>query len=116
MNLIDNISDDARQSVTLVLTDGSTVTMALQYMPAIQRWEAGFTYGTFSVQGVNLCIHPNLLRGWRNLIPFGIACNTIDGADPLYIEDFASARAALYLLTEEEVADFETEIIGVPTP
>lgn len=116
MNIIDNLSNDAHQTVTLVLEDGTTVTMDLQYMPVIQRWGIGFTYGTFSVQGMNLCIHPNLLRGWRHIVPFGIACLTIDGADPLYIEDFASGRASLYLLTQQEVADFETDIIGIPTP
>ena len=116
MNQIDNLSNDANQLVTLVLDDGSTVSMSLQYMPTIQRWAVGFTYGDFSAQGMNLCIHPNLLRSWRHIIPFGIACNTIDGADPLYIDDFASGRAALYLLTQAEVAEFETDIIGVPTP
>jgi hypothetical protein len=116
MNLIDNLSNDANQLVTLVLEDGTSVSMSLQYMPTIQRWAAGFTYGNFSATGLNLCIHPNLLRSWRNVIPFGIACNTIDGADPLYIDDFASGRASIYLLTAAEVADFETEIIGVPTP
>lgn len=116
MNLIDNLSNDANQLVTLVLQDGTTVSMDLQYMPTIQRWAVGFTYGAFEVQGMNLCIHPNLLRGWRNIIPFGIACFTIDGADPLYIDDFSSGRASLYILNQQEVESFETDIIGRPTP
>lgn len=112
MNQIDNISNDSNQSITLVLADASTVVLKLQYLPAIQRWMMGITYGTFEVQGLNVSIHPNLLRGWRNLLPFGITCTTIDGADPLYIDDFSNGRANLYVLTAAEVDEFETEVIG----
>lgn len=112
MNQIDNLSNDASQQTTIVLPDGSTATIQIKYLPTVQRWTLGVTYGDFSVVGINICIHPNLLRVWINILPFGITCTTIDGVDPIYIDDFSSGRAALYVLTESEVLDFEDSIMG----
>lgn len=110
MTQIDNLSNDADQVTTVILDDGSKVTITLLYLPAIQRWSLDVTYGNFTVLGLNLCIHANILRGWRNLIPFGIMCSTIDGADPIYIDDFSSGRASLFVLNSDDVLDIESTV------
>ncbi len=113
MNLIDNLSSEANQLTRLILPDGTQVDFNLIYRPTIGRWMLNVSRGTFSVDGLNICVFPNLLSQWRELIPFGLACVTTDGADPVYIDDFSSGRAQLFLLTQDEVASVEATILGV---
>lgn len=114
MVAIDNLSNDAFQTTSVVLSDGTKVILNLSYLPAIQRWTVDIIYGeSFIVHGINLTIHPNILRNWRNLLPFGLACTTIDGADPFNVEDFSSHRATLYMLASEDVVQIEESIFGV---
>lgn len=110
--MIDNISDDAYQQTKVKLDDGSIVYVDLIYTPATQRWVMNVTWGTFSVLGVGLCVHPNLLNQHRNRIPFGIACASSDGADPFDVQDFTNGRIALYVLNEADVADVAATLLG----
>lgn len=112
MNQIDNLSDDANQLTRVALPDGSLVSLALVYRPATQRWTVSVTRNDFTVNNVNLCVHPNILRQWRNLIPFGLACVTTDSGDPVLIDDFTSGRATLYILTQADVTEVELNIFG----
>lgn len=45
----------------------------------------------------------NLLRQFKNIIGFGIACDTINGLDPIRPDAFLSGDAQLYLMDAEEV-------------
>ena len=111
MKQIDNISNDASQEITVILDDGTSATVVLSYLPAIERWLVDISWDTFSVKGVGLCVHPNILRTWRKLIPFGLTCQTTDGADPFSIDDFEDGRASLYVLSESEVAEVESDVM-----
>ncbi len=110
MNLIDVISQDANQLIRIPLDDGTTVELVLQYRPAIQRWSLNVTRGTFVLNGLNVTTFPNMLRTWRDLIPFGLACNSTDGGDPVYVDDFTSGRCALYILDQSDVEAIELDI------
>ena len=112
MQTIDNVSDNADQLIQAVLEDGSVVQMELTYLPASERWALSFSHPTVTVDGMNLTAHPNIARQYRNIAPFGIACTTVDGADPAYIEDFVNGRATLYVLTAADVQNVEVNIFG----
>lgn len=115
MVTIDNISDDSSQKISISLDDGTVVVLTLNYRPAIQRWTVDVVRtdsSEFEVNGLMICVHPNLLRQWRNLIPFGLACTTIDGVDPIDINDFVSGRATLYILGSDNVTAIESAIMG----
>lgn len=107
---IDNLSNDAFQSTTIVLSDGTKVIINLNFLPAIQRWSLDVGYGDFNANGLMLTIHPNLLREWKNVIPFGLSCTTIDGADPFAVSDFSSKRSTLYVLDTSDVTYVEAQI------
>lgn len=113
MKQIDNISDDANQLSNVILDDGSIAAIQLVYRPATQRWTLTVSRGTFKVEGIQVTYHQNLMRQWRHLIPFGIACTTVDMADPVFIDDFSSGRAALYVLSESEVDSVEQDFVQV---
>lgn len=109
---VDNLSDDASQLTHVVLSDGSLVTLALVYQPATQRWTVDISRNTFAVNGLNLCVHPNLLREFRNIIPFGLAIVSTDGGDPVLIEDFVSGRITLFVLEAADVVAIEDNVFG----
>lgn len=115
MNQIDNLSGDANQLSSLILPDGTEADITLIYRPATLRWTLNLVYGARTINGLTLCAHPNLLRPWAKLIPFGLACVTTDGADPISQDDFTSGRATLYLLDTSDLATIETSIFGTPT-
>ncbi len=108
MNLIDNLTSEPTQVTNLDLGDGTFAVLTLTYRPTVQRWAVAVLRGTFEVDGMNLCLSPNGLRQWKNVIPFGIMCVSIDGLDPLFIDDFTSGRVSLYLLNQADVASFES--------
>ena len=115
MKQITNLSDEADQLTKVVLDDGSVAVFEFVYLPAIERWVFSVSHPTLTVNRMILCAGPNVLRDFRNVISFGLGCYSTDGADPFYIEDFASGRITLYVLVNAaEVAAVETTIFGPP--
>jgi len=87
MFAITNLTTSGNQTSIALLADGSSVTLTFIYRPAIQRWTVDVTRGDFSAKGIGLSTHPNLLRSWRNVIPFGLQVVTVDGTDPFMADD-----------------------------
>ena len=115
MKQITALTQDANQQVTLVLDDGSKVSMGMIYVPSQNGWFYTLSYGnlwpsTNPLSMQRLINNPNILRKYRNLIPFGICCIVIDGYEPIYQSDFVSGRVNLYLLNQIDVAQTETLI------
>lgn len=115
MQSIDNISNNANQVITFVIDDGSTVVLNLIYHPAVERWVANIIHESLTVFSINICLHPNMLRDWKNIIDFGLMCTTIDGIDPLYIDDFSNGRATLYILDKDDINTVENDLIATST-
>lgn len=122
MTLVDNLTDAADQTTTLILADNTAATLRLRFRPRTQRWVADVGYPTlifngkpFQVNGLNVCALPNILRPWRRLIPFGLAVVTPGFlTDPFQLEDFLTGRATFYLLNADDVAQVESVVIGSP--
>lgn len=112
MNQIDTISDDANQLLQVVLDDGTSVQLTLVFLPAIERWSISLLAPTLEVDGMILCAFPNVLRPWRAVIDYGIACTSIDGGDPVFIDDFSTGRCSLFVLNSSDVAAVEVAIGG----
>lgn len=115
MNQITAFTDDAIQQITLVLPDGSTVPMTLNYIPAQQGWFYSITYGSagWGVSNRRIVNSPNMLREFRNIIPFGFCCTTIDGYEIINQSDFVSGRVNFYLLDPTDL--MQTEILITET-
>ncbi len=111
--LIDNLTNFADQTTLVKLEDGSTVSIELIFHGATERWVMNVTYGDRVFNGVGVCCYPNLMRPWKNLIPFGIACTSANQTDPFNINDFATGRVLLYVLDEADVLDIEENVFGV---
>jgi len=115
---INNLSDAADQIITTTLSDGSTLILEFIYHPTIQRWAVTITHPTIPggvIQGFNICQGPNILRCYRNIIPFGLCVISTTGVDPINIEDWLHAVVAIFILDASEVAEVEQQI-ELPIP
>lgn len=111
-NQLNNLTDFANQTTTLQLPDGTTANLTLIFNATAERWVANIVYGTLVINGLGVCCLPNILRQWKNVIPFGLACATNDQTDPFAANDFSDGRARLFLLSADEVLLMESQIFG----
>jgi hypothetical protein len=97
---VENLIGAGNQSTSILLADGSTVKIRLRYAAGVERWFVDVSYPKIQLElnGLGVCVHPNLLRNWRAVIPFGIAVTSLDGADPVRMDDFSSGRISIYVL------------------
>lgn len=115
MRLLSNLTDAADQLMTVPIEDGSLAQLEFFYRPGIQRWSLNISHPLLVVQGVNLALSPNILRQWKNLIPFGIAIDSTIGLDPMNPQDFLNSISLAYMLSAAEVQQVEIEILA-PVP
>lgn len=107
MRYINKLNSDPFQTAYLTGNAGQRIRMDLRYNPTQKVWMADFSLGTFTINGISVVKSPNLLRNYRNIIPFGLVVTTADGQDPRNVEDFSTQYAAMYLLTKDEVEEME---------
>ena len=107
MRLINTITADPNQNFLVVLDDGTKIGMALRYSANQKGGFYSVTYGAFSDANRRMVNSPNMLRQFRGIIPFGLACTVSDGYEPVFIQDFVSGRVQLFVLTQAEVLEVE---------
>lgn len=108
MILLTNITDDPKQNFVLTGENGEIIPFYLYFCPRQIGWFFNISYGDFTVNGLRLCVGPNALFQWKNIIPFGLCCTSTDGQDPFYLDDFTTGRVSLYLLNQADVIAFDT--------
>ena len=110
---VNTLTDDVYQSQTINYNNGS-IAFTLKYFPNQLSWFIEqLTYGSFIVQGLRVSTNLNVLRQFKNLIPFGLMCLTSDNNDPTQQQDFSSGYASLYVLDQADVAAVEAAINGI---
>lgn len=113
MQIIQQITSDAKQKQTFVLPDGTTFDLELSYKTQQIGWFiTKLTYLDFTLENMRICTSPNILHQFRNQLPFGIGCFVTDNDEPTQQQDFSSGRASLLLLTQEEVLEFYEVVSG----
>lgn len=116
MYKIDGLTNDALQTHKLVLFDGSILSLTFYFVPMQYCWMIkNLTYGDFQINNMRICVNPNMLFQWKNILPFGLACFSTSQREPSQLEDFSSGASTLYILDEAEVAEFEELIRGQTT-
>jgi hypothetical protein len=69
-----------------------------------------YTYRDIISYNNKLSLSPNILREFRNIIPFGISVEAKDNIPPVEITAFSSGRVTLNLLGSEYVKNLERGI------
>lgn len=102
---VNQITSDPLQRQTLVMPDGSTIDIVMNFKPMQQGWffnSLVYSQG-FTINGLRICNSPNMLYQFKNQIPFGLACFSTGQREPGLLPDFSSGNSQLYILTTEEV-------------
>lgn len=113
MKRILQITNDSLQKQRIILADGTSFQITLSFKPMQLGWYIqSLVYGNFVVNGLRVCISPNMLHQFKNQIPFGIACFSPGSREPSLSEDFSSGTVKMYLLNAAEVAQYARFLSG----
>lgn len=113
MYQIQTITTDALQVQNFTLADGTQLTITFYFRPRQYGWFINnLTYGSFLLNGLRMTNSPNMLRQFKNQIPFGLACITNGLREPTQQADFASGAAKLYILSSSEVEAYEEFVLN----
>lgn len=107
MYLLTNLGSEPKQKLTMMLDDNTRLVLKFEYRANQKGWFFGFNYGDEEYSNIRLTTSYNILRAYRNWLPFGIRCETVDTGEPIGIDDFITGYAQVYLLTRDDVKAIE---------
>lgn len=111
---LDNFTDAADQLILFNLDDGSLLQLRFIYRPGISRWMVSVSHPLLTLNNFNVCLGPNILRQWKNLVSFGIAVLSDANVDPTLVTDLQDGAVTVNILSAAEVQAVESEVL-VPT-
>lgn len=113
MNKLDRLNSNASQQLkTFTIDDGTAITLKFRFLPTQSLWILDVEIESTVINGISVVNSPNLLRGYRNIIPFGMMVVSLDGYDPHFIDDFENDRSEVFILSAAEVAAVEAGYNG----
>lgn len=108
MRQILEFTDNSFQTMQIPLEDKSgQASLTLYWCPTQLSWYFDFRYNNLTCNGLKLCLGPNLLRMFKNVIPFGLMVVSDDCIEPHQITDLSSQRVKIFILNSTEVLQFE---------
>lgn len=107
MYQLTQLDSQPRQQIEMILDNQDRVVLTFEYKANQLGWFFGFKYGDVNYQNIRLTTTYNLLRAYRNWLPFGLRCDTPDMEEPMNIDDFTTGYATVYLLTKEDIQAIE---------
>ena len=113
MRIITEFTDNPKQTCTLVLENQETVAFNLYFYETQLSWYFDFTYNDVISNGNKVVLGANILRSFKNIIPFGLAFQANDGVEPFAVDDFTTGRVSVYLLSKADVEAMEANIYNV---
>lgn len=110
MQQLTELTSNPKQKMQIVLETNETVDFSMYFYPTQQSWYFDFSYKDITSNGNKLVLSPNLLRSYKNILPFGFMLQSQDGVDPFSIEDFTNGRVNFFVLNSNEVQEVEREV------
>ena len=107
MKQITEITSEPKQRFDIVTEENEEFEFKLEYSDQQQGWFWSLTYNNLIINGARLVTAPNILRRYKNMLPFGLSIQTEDLSEPILIDDFETERVKVFLLTESEVEEIE---------
>lgn len=111
MQEITSITSYPNQRMTLKLENNQgNIDFHLYYKPRIEAWFFDIEYNGNSINGLKVCLHPNILRQYRKIIPFGISFISSSKVEPFQLSAFSEKKVRLFLLNKDDVQNIEKNI------
>ena len=113
MNQITEITSEPQQQHFLIIEGNyDKATLTLEYKPNLNAWFYSLVWQTFSIYNQQLCRGPNIIRQFKNQLPFGIGIVTKNNLDPMTDDEFTNGNTSFYLLNSDDVTSVETYFYG----
>lgn len=103
MRKISSLTSNPNQSVTIVTSNGVYYKLNFRYLPTQLSWFMDVVSDNFQLYNQRVSCVTNILDKYHNTLDFGLAIWTIDGQDPMSVEDFESGYAEVYILDSDEM-------------
>jgi hypothetical protein len=117
MNTINGLTAQPYQQFSFDTGNGTIASCSMRYSLQQYIWFFSMIYGSLQLNGIALVNSANLLRQWKNVIPFGLAVLSQANRDPSQLEDFSSEFTTLNILSATEIQGYETYLsTGVLPP
>ena len=104
MKKISGLTNDVKQKFVAVIDGYDAATITLEYKSQQYAWYMSVVWGDFAIYGERVAVSYNLLRQFRDILPFGIAVSGVDAMDPLFKDSWLSANSFFIL----DSTDIET--------
>lgn len=108
-----DLNDNAKQKFFLPLDLQEKVQFRLYFMPTQSAWFFDFNYKDREFNGNKLVLGANILRMYKNIIPFGLMVSADFHIEPFKLDDFSSGRVKLYVLEKEDVSFVEGKVFNI---
>lgn len=112
MQRITILNDNAKQKFKVQLETGEMVDFKFWFSHITTSWFFSFTFQDKTADNLMLSNCPNLIREYKSVLPFGIACTVADNYEPYKKDDFVSGRVNVYILDKAEIERVENDIYG----
>lgn len=115
MQIATSFTSSYKQFHELVLENNETADFHIRYCARMLSWYFDISYGETTINNVKVVLHPNILRQFKNVLPFGLMFFTDNGSpvEPFQVTDLQTGRVKMAILNEEEVQQVEREIFYV---
>lgn len=95
--------DDSYKQILSFLIDGyDAIAITLEFKPLQYSWFISLTWGVFSLNNEIVVVSPNMLRQFKDIIPFGIAISGPDAIDPFAKDSWLNGWN-FYILDETDM-------------
>lgn len=86
---INKITAEPNQEFDIILNNGETVNINVEYKIRVNGWFMSLEYKDKSYKNLHLISSTNnILYQYKNILPFAINIITKTGNDPLFLDDF----------------------------
>ena len=109
MQKLTGLTEDSKQNLLFYLENDEVSEIDLEFRDNVRGWFYGIKYNNFVIKNRKLVNSPNIIRQYKNILPFGISAISNDKLDPLFLSDFVNERIQIFILEKNEVLEIETE-------
>lgn len=110
MRQITEFTTSTFQTCKLPLETRESVDFKLYYAPTQLSWYFDFSYNDIISNGNKLVLGFNILRAYKDRIPFGLLVEADKNIEPFSIDDFSTGRVRVYILDQNEVDEIESVV------
>lgn len=100
------LSKSYKQKFNIQIPGYSNLLIYMEYKPLQHGWFMDLLWQDFSCSNERISNHPNLLRQFQNILPFGLLCSSYDETDPLFVDSWVTTHT-LWVLDQSDFSNVD---------